>query len=1039
VNISALFIRRPIATILLTIAVAIAGILAFQVLPVSPLPQMDSPTIVVNASLPGASPDVMASSVATPLERQFGHIAGVTEMVSNSATGSTNISLQFDLGRNINAAARDVQAAISAARSYLPTNLPSNPTYRKVNAADAPIAIIALSSKSYDQGHLYDTASTILAQKLSQIQGVGQVTVGGSSLPAVRVELNPMQLSHYGISASTVASFLRTQNAHTPTGTLSDGDTIGTITINDQLSKAADYRPLIVAYRHGAPVKLSDVAEVIDSIQSVRASGYVNGEPSVSLIIFKEPGANIIDTIDSIKESFPALRASIPAAQDLTLVLDRTTTIRASLHDVERTLMISILLVVLVVFVFLRNWRATIIPGIAVPVSLIGTFAVMYLLGYSLDNLSLMALTISTGFVIDDAIVVMENIARYLEQGMSPMAASLAGAREVGFTVLSITISLLAVFIPILLMGGIIGRLFREFSVTLSIAILISMVLSLTTTPMLCSLLLKAEKPEEHGRLYRLSERGFALLLRGYERSLAWVLRSHAVLVLALLFLTVAANAWFIYRIPKGFFPQQDTGVLMGGLQGPQDVSFARMQSALNRAVAIVRADPAVQNVVGFTGGQGSTNSGFLFIALKPLDERKVGATAILDRLRPKLAQIREAQTFLQAAQDLRVGGRQANAQYQYTLQADSVDNLKKWAPQLENAMKQLPGVVDVNSDLQSGGLEAYLTYDRMTAARLGLTPRVIDNTLNNLYSQSLASTIYKSLNQYHVVVEAAPQFTQGPESLDRTYVQAGSPGSGGAVPLSAISKYQLLTGPLSISHSGLYPSTTISFNLAANLSLGDATTLVREAERRLGMPASVHGTFSGTAQQYQQSLSSQPLLIATAILAVYIVLGILYESLVHPVTILTTLPSASLGAVMTLMLFGADLNIISLIGIVLLIGIVKKNAIMMIDFALQLEREHGLSTQDSIFQACLLRFRPILMTTAAALFGAVPLAFGSGIGSELRRPLGLTIIGGLVVSQVLTLYTTPVIYLFLDRLRARFSGGLAESPTPLEAQGEML
>jgi multidrug efflux pump len=909
-------------------------------------------------------------------------------------------------------------AAISAARTYLPTNLPSNPTYRKVNAADAPIAIIALSSKIYDQGHLYDTASTILAQKLSQIAGVGQVTVGGSSLPAVRVELNPMQLSHYGVSASQVASFLRTQNAHTPTGTLSDGETISYISTNDQLSNAAEYRPLIVAYRKGAPVRLDDVATVADSVQSERSAGYVNGELSVSLIIFKQPGANIVETIDSIKASFPELKASIPSGQDLTMVLDRTTTIRASLHDVERTLVISILLVVLVVFVFLRNWRATIIPGIAVPVSLIGTFAVMYLLGYSLDNLSLMALTISTGFVIDDAIVVMENISRYLEQGMKPIEAALAGAREVGFTVLSITVSLLAVFIPILMMGGIIGRLFREFSVTLSVALLISMVLSLTTTPMLCAYLLKSEHEVTHGRLYRLSERGFTLLLRGYERSLSWVLRSHAALVLLLLLVTIALNGYFIYRVPKGFFPQQDTGVLTGGLQGPQDISFTRMQAALNQAVAIVRADPAVENVVGFTGGQGSTNSGFLFIALKPLNERKAGATEILDRLRPKLARIREAQTFLTAAQDLRVGGRQSNAQFQYTLQADSVDNLKRWEPQLEREIKQLPGVVDVNSDLQSGGLEAYLNYDRPTAARLGITPRTIDDTLNNLYSQALASTIYRSLNQYHVVIEAAQAYTQGPESLDHTYVQA----AGGAVPLSAVSHYSLLTGPLSISHSGLYPSSTISFNLASQMSLGQATVMVHDAERRLGMPASVHGTFSGTAQQYEQSLSSQPMLIATAILAVYIVLGILYESMVHPLTILTTLPSASLGAVLTLIVFGTDLNIIALIGIVLLIGIVKKNAIMMIDFALQLERERGLSTQESIFQACLLRFRPILMTTAAALFGAVPLAFGSGIGSELRRPLGLTIIGGLIVSQILTLYTTPVIYLFLDRLQRRYA-----------------
>jgi len=1038
-NLSAPAIRRPIATILLTAAITIAGILAFRVLPVSPLPQVDSPTISVNASLPGASPEVMAAAVATPLERQFGHIAGVTEMTSQSSTGSATLSLQFELGRDINAAARDVQAAISAARTYLPTNLPSNPTYRKVNSADRPIAIMGLTSNSASKGDLYDSASTILVQKLSQIQGVGQVTVGGSSLPAVRVEINPMQLEHYGLKLTDVATFLQNQNAHTPTGTIADGHTTSYITVNDQLSKAVDYKPLIVSTKNGSAVRLEDVADVVDATESIRSAGYVNGQDSVSLIVFKQPGANIIETVDKIKAEMPAMQLAIPSAQHLTMVLDSTTTIRASLRDVERTMMVSIALVILVVFIFLRNWRATLIPGIAVPVSLIGTFAAMYLLGYSLDNLSLMALTISTGFVIDDAIVVMENITRYIEEGMEPTQAALVGAKEIGFTVLSITASLLAVFIPILMMGGIIGRLFREFAVTLSLAIFISMVLSLTTTPMLCSLLLKHEnKEEEHGRLYRLVERGFELLVRGYERSLRWVIRDHAWLILMLFLVTAALNITYLTRVSKGFFPTQDTGAVMGGLRGTQDASFEKMDAALKRAVAIVRADPAVKNVVGFTGGQGTSNSGFMFIALKPLEERKISASQVVDRLRPKLASIKEAQTFLMAAQDLSIGGRQSNAQYQYTLQADTTADLKNYVPKLYAAMRKLSSITDVDSDLQSGGLEAYLTFDRLTAARLGITPADIDNVLNYSYSQAQPSTIYKTLNQYHVVLEAQPQFSLSPDALKNTYVQTDS----GSVPMAAITTYKPLTGPLSVNHNGLYPSSTISFNLSPGATLGDATAQIHALESSLHIPTSVHGTFSGTAQQYQASLKTEPLLIATAIFAIYIVLGILYESFMHPITILTTLPSASLGAVITLVLFNSELDIISLIGIILLIGIVKKNAIMMIDFALQMEREHNMETADAIMHACVLRFRPILMTTAAAFFGAVPLAFGTGIGSELRRPLGLTILGGLVVSQVLTLYTTPVIYLFLDRLRKRFSRDKAPvhtpihlSPLPQEAQ----
>jgi multidrug efflux pump len=1030
-NISAPAIKRPVATILLTAAIAIAGGIAFSVLPVSPLPQIDSPTIFVNASLPGASPDVMASAVATPLERQLGHIAGISEMTSQSSTGSANISMQFALDRNINAAARDVQAAISAARTYLPSNMPANPQYRKVNSADTPIAIIGLESNVYDAGHLYDAASNVLLQKISQIQGVGQVTLGGATLPAVRVEANPLQLNHYGISLSDVATFLRNQNAHSPKGLLSNDQTVTYLYANDQINKAADYRPLVVAYRNGAAVRLQDVATVVDATESRRSAGYVNGQVSVDVIIFKQPGSNIIQTVDRIRAAIPGIKASIPTGMKLTLILDQTTTIRASLHDVERSLSISVCLVILVVFVFLRDWRATVIPGVAVPVSLIGTFAAMYLLGYSLDNLSLMALTISTGFVIDDAIVVMENIARYLESGLGPIEAALRGSKEIGFTVLSITVSLIAVFIPILLMQGFLGRLFREFAMTLSVAILISMVLSLTTTPMLCSRILKPAYKGKHGLLYRMSEKAFNGLLRFYEISLDWVLGHHAGAVLLLLLITIALNVVYMTKLPKGFFPQQDNGVMIGGLMGPQDASFQKMNAALKRAVSIVKSDPGVMNCVGFTGGQGASNSAFMFIALKPLEQRHVSATDIVNRLRPKLMTIQQAQVFLMAAQDIRVGGRQANAQYQYTLQADFVDDLKKWAPQLAREMKKLPQIADVNSDLQSGGLEAYLTYDRMTAARLGLTPQSIDNALNYMFSQAQASTIFKPLNQYHVILEADPKFSTTPETLQSSYVQT----SNGAVPLTAISSLRRRTGPLAVSHTGLYPSSTISFNLMPGISLEQATTVVHDAEAKLGMPKSVHGTFSGTAAQFTNSLKSEPLLIGTALLAVYIVLGILYENLIHPITILTSLPSASLGAVITLMLFHSDLNIIALIGIILLIGIVKKNAIMMIDFALQLEREQELTTQQAIFRASLMRFRPILMTTAAAFFGAVPLAFGTGIGSELRRPLGLTILGGLAVSQVLTLYTTPVVYLFLDRLRLWLKGRRrAQGPELLEA-----
>jgi len=1032
-NPSELFIRRPVATTLLTIAIAIAGAISFTVLPVSPLPQVDFPTISVSANLPGASAEIMASSVATPLERQFGHIAGVTEMTSASSLGSTSVTIQFDLSRNIDGAARDVEAAISAARTYLPVNLPANPTYRKVNPADAPIVILGLTSKKYDQAKLYDEASTIMEQKLSQIQGVGQVVVGGSSLPSVRVDVDPVQLNSYGLTLLDIQAILSTQNADLPKGQFSNGSTTADIITNDQISTADEYKPIIVGYHNGTAVRLSDVATITDSLQNVRTSGYLNGIPSVTVIIFRQPGANIIQTVENIREQLPFLQASMPQGIDTTMVLDRTTTIRASVKDVERTLMISVALVILVVFIFLRNARATLIPSIAVPVSLIGTFAVMYLFGYSIDNLSLMALTISTGFVVDDAIVVMENISRHLELGMAPFAAALQGAKEIGFTVFSISVSLIAVFIPILLMGGIVGRLFREFAVTLSTAIVVSMVISLTTTPTMCAHLLKHEKQEGHGRMYRASEKFFAWMLETYRLSLHWAL-DNSTLMLVVLLLTVALNVVLIVRIPKGFFPQQDTGAIVGAVQGPQDSSFPAMSSSIRQLVRVIKSDPAVANVNAYTGGNGATNTGFIYIALKPLDERKVGAADIINRLRPKLNRLPVASAFLQASQDLRIGGRSSAALYQYTIQSDNVQDLSKWGPVLLNEMKKIPGLQDVNSDQQNGGLEELMTYDRTSAARLGLTAQALDSSLYNAFGQAEVSIIYTQLNQYYVVLEVAPKYWQNPQGLKSIYLRSiggasstrgtstigNLPGTGN-VPLSAVATAESNTTPLAVNHTGLFPSVTVSFNLAPGISLSDATLRVAEMQQRLGIPATVRGFFAGTAQAYQQSLGTEKILITVALLAVYIVLGILYESLVHPLTIISTLPSASVGAILALMLFKIDLNVISIIGIVLLIGIVKKNAIMMIDFALVAERQEGKSPADSIFEACMLRFRPILMTTMAALFGALPLAFGTGTGSELRRPLGITIVGGLIVSQMLTLYTTPVVYLFLDRLRLRF------------------
>ncbi|WGK55971.1 multidrug efflux RND transporter permease subunit MdtC [Pantoea sp. SS70] len=1010
----ALFIHRPVATTLLTLAIALAGILGFRLLPVAPLPQLDFPVILISASLPGASPETMAASVATPLERSLGRIAGVSEMTSTSSLGSTRIILVFDFDRDINGAARDVQAAINAAQSLLPTGMPSRPSYRKANPSDAPIMILTLTSDIYNPGQLYDYASTQLAQKLSQIEGVGDVTVGGSSLPAVRVELNPQALFNQGVSLDAVRTAISNANQRRPQGAIDDVQQRWQLRTNGELQTASEYQPLVVHYNNGAAVRLSDVANVQDSVQDVRNAGMTNGKAAVLLVVRKSPEANIIDTVDRIRGELPELHDVIPAAIDLQIAQDRSPTIRASLHEVEQSLIIAVALVILVVFAFLRDWRATLIPAAAVPVSLIGTFAAMYLCGFSLNNLSLMALTIATGFVVDDAIVVLENIARHVEAGMKPLQAALTGVREVGFTVLSMSLSLIAVFLPLLMIGGIIGRFFSEFAITLSVAILISLFISVTLTPMMCAYLLKPQVKRSQPRL-----RGFGKLLmkvqNGYARSLGWVL-NHAIWVLMLLLGTVALTVWLFISIPKTFMPEQDTGRLQGFISADQSISFQAMRGKLQDFMNIIKADPAVDNVTGFTGGS-RTNSGSMFVSLKPLSERSESAQEVIARLRIKLAKEPGANLYLNAVQDIRIGGRESNASYQYSLLSDNLNDLREWEPKIRQAFAALPELADVNSDQQDNGSEMNLTYNRESMARLGIDVSAANALLNNAFGQRQISTIYQPLNQYKVVMEVDPRYTQDISSLDQMFVINSD---GKAIPLSWFAKWQPANAPLSVNHEGLSAASTVSFNLPEGVSLSQASEAIDRTITALGVPSSVRGSFAGTAQVFQQSQSNQLYLMLAAIAAVYIVLGILYESYVHPLTILSTLPSAGVGALLALELFNTPFSLIALIGILLLIGIVKKNAIMMVDFALDAERNGNLSPRDAIFQACQLRFRPILMTTLAALFGALPLVLTSGDGAELRQPLGITIAGGLVMSQLLTLYTTPVVYLMMDKLRRR-------------------
>jgi multidrug efflux pump len=1039
-NFSAIFIHRPVATTLITIAIVLSGIIAFKILPIAALPQVDFPTIQVSAGLPGADPETMATSVAAPLERQFGRIAGVTEMTSTSFRGTTNITMQFDLNRNIDGAARDVQAAINAARGFLPPNLPNNPTYRKVNPADAPILIFTLQSDEINTPQLYDAASSIMQQKLSQVKGVGQVIVGGSSLPAVRVEVNPLALNKYGISLADVRGVLASTNVNKPKGQVSDDTKTWEIQANDQLRKAVQYRQVIVSYRAGAAVRLSDVANVEDSVEDVQTMGIMNGKPSVMVMIFRQPGANIIETVDSLRDLLPQLAASLPGSVKLSVIQDRTPPIRGSLKEVEKSLIISAILVILVVFGFLRHIRSTIIPAVAVGVSLIGTFGIMYLCGYSLDNLSLMALTIATGFVVDDAIVVLENITRYQEKGLSPMEAALRGSKEITFTVLSMSISLVAVFIPILLMGGMVGRLFREFAVTLSAAIMVSLLVSLTTTPMMCALLLKPEKSYTHSRLYRISENIFNWMRNFYDVTLRWALRRSR-FIFGLTVATFIVNICLFFIVPKGFFPEMDTGRLRGSIQAEQDISFQAMKAKLATVVNIIKEDPDVVYVLGYTGGGrggSAANTASMFITLKPFEQRKSSLSEIMSRLRKKLAGQPGAPTYLQPVQDLRVGGRGGTALYQYTLQAAEVSELYTWGPRILQKMRTLPELVDVSSDQQVKGLQVELAIDRDTASRLGITASMIDNALYDAFGQRQVSIIYTLLNQYRVVMVVEPRFWQSPDTLKEIYIKSVK---GAMVPLSAFTKFERTATSLAVPHQGQFPSVTISFNLTPKVPLGNAVASIERAEREMGFPSNIRGSFSGTAQAFKDSVANQPFLILAALVTVYIVLGMLYESYIHPITILSTLPSAGVGALLALLLCRMELNLIGLIGLFLLIGLVKKNGIMMVDFALETERKEGKTPEDAIYEACLLRFRPIMMTTMAALLGALPLALGTGVGSELRRPMGITIVGGLIISQMLTLYTTPVMYLYLERFRLWCKGKKSISPMsrirPIKGQVE--
>ena len=1012
------FIARPVATTLMTLGVALAGLLAYFQLPVAPLPQVEFPTISVQASLPGASPETMAATVATPLERALGAIAGVTEMTSFSSQGNTRVTLQFELSRNIDGAARDVQAAINAARALLPTGMPNNPTYRKVNPSDAPVLILALTSETQTRGALYDLASTVLAQRLAQVEGIGQVTIGGGALPAVRIELDPDRLSSHGLSLEEVRQAVVGSNANRPKGLVEAGERAWQIEANDQARTAADYAPLIVRYREGRAVRLGDVAEVVDSVQDLRNHGAANGKPAILLILNKQPGANVIQAVERVRALMPLLQATLPDSVQMEVVSDRTPNLRASIHEIQKSLVISIGLVIVVVGLFLRRLRAAVIPSVAVPVSLAGAFGVMYWMGYSLNNLSLMALTIATGFVVDDAIVVLENVTRHLERGKTPWQAALAGSREIGFTVVSISLSLIAVFIPILLMGGVLGRLFQEFAIVLSAAILISMLVSLTTTPMMCAALLQPPAPRRGRRR--------AFWGRMYRRSLAWSLRHQPVLWL-ILAATVALNVSLYQTIPKGFFPQQDTGRIFGSIRADQSSSFQAMQQRLDQFMAIVRADPAVEHVTGFTGG-GQRNAAQMFVSLKPRSERDVSADQVVARLRGKLSRESGARLFLVPGQDLRIGARTSSSQYEYSVKADELQDLREWEPKIRRAMMRLSELEDINTDYEDRGLQTSLVVDRDAAARLGLTMRDIDTTLQNAYGQRQVGVIYNPLNQYRVVLELAPQHLNDDSSLRKLMFinNQGQP-----VPLSAFARLELTNTALSVSHEGGVPSDTFSFNLAPGVSLSQATEAVRQAMAELKMPVSVRGSFAGTANAFQKSLDTQPLLILAALLTLYLVLGVLYESLLHPLTILSTLPSAGVGALLALMLTGTEFSIIALIGVILLVGIVKKNAILMIDFALVRQRA-GMTAPQAIYRACQLRARPILMTTLAAMLGAIPLALGEGDGAELRRPLGLSVVGGLVLSQLLTLYTTPVVFVALERLRQRFAPSTAPRAVPL-------